>query len=133
VGELLINKTVCSKLSPDIQEMIRTAALASMMETYTYNVYKNAAAVKTLREKHKVEVHDTPKDFFGEYLKAANTVLNRYADKDPFFKQVLTSQREFAATVVPYWTKILVLYSELGAAALQKPWEPKPAEPAEKK
>lgn len=133
VGELLINKTVWSKLSPDIQEMIRTAALASMMETYTYNVYKNAAAVKTLREKHKVEVHDTPKDFFGEYLKAANTVLNRYADKDPFFKQVLTSQREFAATVVPYWTKILVLYSELGTAALQKPVEAKPAEPAEKK
>ncbi len=39
-------------------------------------------------------MHDTPKDFFGEYLKAANTVLNRYADKDPYFKQVLTSQRD---------------------------------------
>jgi TRAP-type mannitol/chloroaromatic compound transport system substrate-binding protein len=54
-------------------------------------------------------------------VRATNVVLDRYAGKDAFFKQVLDSQRTFARTVVPYWTKILDLYSNLGNAALAAP------------
>jgi TRAP-type mannitol/chloroaromatic compound transport system substrate-binding protein len=120
IGEVLINKAVWAKLAPDLQEIMRAAALASMTETYSYNVYKNALAVKRLRDEFKVTIHDTPKDFFPEFVRATQVVLTKYADKDPFFKQVLDSQRDFAVTVVPYWTKILDLYSNLGNAALQK-------------
>ena len=120
IGEVLINKAVWAKLAPDLQEIMRAAALASMTETYSYNVYKNALAVKRLRDEFKVTIHDTPKDFFPEFVRATQVVLTKYADKDPFFKQVLDSQRNFAVTVVPYWTKILDLYSNLGNAALQK-------------
>ena len=119
IGEVLINKAVWAKLPADLQEIVRTAAMASMMETYTYNVYRNAAAVKKLRDEFKVTIHDTPRDFYPEFVRATNVVLERYAAKDAFFKQVLDSQREFARTVVPYWTKILDLYSELGNAALK--------------
>ena len=50
-----------------------------------------------------------------------NSAYNlRYAAKDAFFKEVLDSQRNFAKTVVPYWTKIIDLYSELGNSALKK-------------
>jgi TRAP-type mannitol/chloroaromatic compound transport system substrate-binding protein len=66
-----------------------------------------------------VQVLDTPKDFFPEFIRATNVVLDRYAAKDAYFKQVLDSQRNFARTVVPYWTKILDLYSNLGNAALK--------------
>jgi TRAP-type mannitol/chloroaromatic compound transport system substrate-binding protein len=121
IGEILINKGVWDKLSPDLQEIIRTAAMASMTETYTYNVYRNAQAVVRLRNEFKVEIHDTPKDFFPQFVRATNVVLDRYAQKDAFFKQVLDSQRNFAKTVVPYWTKILDLYSNLGNAALATP------------
>jgi TRAP-type mannitol/chloroaromatic compound transport system substrate-binding protein len=76
--------------------------------------------VPKLREKHGVQILDTPKEFYPEFVKATNIVLDRYAAKDPFFKEVLDSQREFAKTVVPYWTKILDLYSELGNSALKK-------------
>ncbi len=120
IGEVLVNKSVWSKLAPDLQEIMRTAAMASMTETYTYNVYRNAMAVKRLREEFKVTIHDTPKDFFPEFVRATQVVLAKYAEKDPFFKQVLESQRNFAAHVVPYWTKILDLYSNLGNAALQQ-------------
>jgi TRAP-type mannitol/chloroaromatic compound transport system substrate-binding protein len=120
VGEVLFNKAFWAKLPADQQEMIRTAALASMAETYAFNVYRNAQAIVELREKHNVQIHDTPKEFYGEFVKATNIVLDRYAAKDPFFKEVLDSQRGFAKTVVPYWTKILDLYSELGNAALKK-------------
>lgn len=120
MGEVIINKTFWNKLPADIQEIVRTAAMASMTETYTYNVYRNAQAIVRLKNEFKVEIHDTPKDFFPEFVRATNVVLDRYSAKDPFFKQVLDSQKNFAKTVVPYWTKILDLYSNLGNAALQK-------------
>jgi len=120
IGEVIINKTFWNKLPADIQEIVRTAAMASMTETYTYNVFRNAKAIVRLKNEFKVEIHDTPKDFFPEFVRATNVVLDRYSAKDPFFKQVLDSQRNFAKDVVPYWTKILDLYSNLGNAALQK-------------
>ena len=118
IGEVLINKTFWDKLPADIQAIVRTAAMASMTETYTFNVYRNAQAVIKLRNEFKVNIHDTPKDFFPEFVKATNVVMDRYAGKDAFFKEVLDSQRKFAQVVVPYWTKILDLYSNLGNAAL---------------
>ena len=118
VGEVVINKDVWDGLAPDIQEIFRTAALASMAETYAFNVARNAAAVVKLREEFGVDIQDTPEDFFPEFVRATNVVLDRYAGQDPFFKEVLDSQRTFAETAVPYWTKILDLYSQLGNAAL---------------
>ena len=94
--------------------------MASMMETYSFNVWRNAQAIVELREKHGVNILDTPKEFFPEFVRATNVVLDRYAGKDAFFKEVLDSQRTFAKTVVPYWTKILDLYSQLGNSALKK-------------
>jgi len=131
IGEVLINKGVWDKLSPDLQEIMRAAAMASMIETYTYNVYRNAQAIVKLREQFKVTIHDTPRDFYPEFVRATNVVLDRYSQKDAFFKQVLDSQRDFAKTVVPYWTKILDLYSNLGNAALKSsPIHQAPAAPA---
>jgi TRAP-type mannitol/chloroaromatic compound transport system substrate-binding protein len=119
VGDLYINGDFWKKLPPDIQEIIRTAAMASIAETYMYNVAKNAQAVVKLRDQYHVQVLDTPSDFFPEFVRATNVVLDRYAAKDAYFKEVLDSQRNFARVAVPYWTKILDLYSKLGNAALQ--------------
>jgi TRAP-type mannitol/chloroaromatic compound transport system substrate-binding protein len=119
VGDLYINGDFWKKLPPDIQEIIRTAALASIAETYTYNVARNAQAIVKLREQFKVQVLDTPPDFFPAFVRATNVVLDRYAAKDAYFKEVLDSQRNFARVVVPYWTKIIDLYSHLGNAALK--------------
>lgn len=119
VGEVLFNKTFFDGLEPDLQAMLRTAALASMAETYAFNVARNAAAIVELREQHGVEIHDTPEEFYGEFIRATNVVLDRYSEQDPFFKEVLDSQREFAKTAVPYWTKILDLYARLGNSALE--------------
>lgn len=120
VGEVLYNKDVYNKLSPDLQAILKTAAMATIAETYAFNVSRNAQAVVELREKHGVEIRDTPKEFFPEFVRATNVVLDRYAAKDAFFKEVLDSQRDFAKTVVPYWTKILDLYAGLGNSALDK-------------
>ncbi|MGD9784216.1 MAG: TRAP transporter substrate-binding protein [Hyphomicrobiaceae bacterium] len=120
VGEILWNKTWYDKLPADQKAILEAASMACIGETYTFNVWRNAQAVVELREKFGVEIRDTPKDFFPQFVKATNVVLDRYAAKDAFFKEVLDSQRQFAKTTVPYWTKILDLYSGLGNAALQK-------------
>lgn len=132
IGEVLFNKTFWNKLPADIREIVRAAAMASMTETYTYNVYRNAMAVRKLRDQFKVQILDTPRDFYPEFVRATTVVLNRYAAKDPFFREVLDSQRNFAKVVVPYWTKILDLYSGLGNAALKSPPAPAKAAPAKK-
>jgi TRAP-type mannitol/chloroaromatic compound transport system substrate-binding protein len=115
VGEFLMNKTTWNKLAPDLKAIVEDAAMSSMTETYTYNVYRNAQAIVKLKTEHGVTIHETPKDIFPAFIKATNVVYDREAGRNPFFKEVLESQRAFAKTVVPYWTKINGLYYELGA------------------
>ena len=117
VGEVLINKAVWNKLPADLKAIVETAAMASMTDTYTYNVFRNAQAVQRLKTEFKVTVHDTPKDIFPAFIKATNTIYDREASKNAFFKEVLDSQRAFAKIVVPYWTKINWLYTNLGATS----------------
>jgi TRAP-type mannitol/chloroaromatic compound transport system substrate-binding protein len=89
--------------------------MASMTDTYTYNVARNAQALIKLRTEHKVQIHDTPRDIFPAFIKATNTIYDREAGKNPFFKEALESQRAFAKAIVPYWNKINGLYFQLGS------------------
>jgi TRAP-type mannitol/chloroaromatic compound transport system substrate-binding protein len=114
VGEMLINKTAWNKLPADLKAIVEDAAMATMTETYTYNVFRNAQALQILQTQHKVNVHDTPKDIFPAFIKATNLIYDREAAKNPFFKEALDSQRTFAKLVVPYWNKINGLYYQLG-------------------
>jgi TRAP-type mannitol/chloroaromatic compound transport system substrate-binding protein len=114
VGELLINKAQWTKLPADLKAIVEASAMATMMETYSYNVQRNAVALDRIKNEFKVTVHDTPKDIFPAFIKATNLVYDREAGKNPFFKEVLESQRTFAKLVVPYWNKINGLYYNLG-------------------
>ena len=118
VGELLINKTVWDKLPADLKAIVETAVQATVAETYTFNVYRNAVALEKLKKDHGVTVHDTPKEFFSAFQKATTVVYEREAGKNPFFKEVLESQRKFAQISVPYWTKINALYYNIGQDSL---------------
>jgi TRAP-type mannitol/chloroaromatic compound transport system substrate-binding protein len=114
VAELILNKTAWNKLTPDLKAIVEDAAMATMTETYTFNVYRNALAIDKLKNEHKVTIHDTPRDIFPAFIKATNVVYEREAAKNPFFKETLESQRAFAKLVVPYWNKINGLYYNLG-------------------
>jgi len=117
VGEVILNRGSYNKLAPDLKEIIQAAAMASMTETYSYNVWRNAQAVAKLKNELKVQIHDTPADIFPAFIKATNFVFDREAGKNPFFKEVLESLRAFARVSVPYWNKINGLYYNLGAAS----------------
>ncbi len=120
VGELLINRTQWNKLPPDLKAIVQAAIDATTAETYTFNVYRNAVALEKLKKEHGVTVHDTPKEFFTAFQKAVTVVYDRESTKNPFFKEVLDSQRAFGKTVVPYWNKINQLYANIGQESPNK-------------
>lgn len=114
VGELLLNKGAWDKLPADLKAVVEGAVMATIAETYTFNVQRNAVALDKLKKDHKVTVHDTPREFFNAFMKATAVVYDREAGRNPLFAEVLASQRQFAKLVVPYWTKINGLYYNLG-------------------
>ena len=101
LGEVLINGDVWHKLSPQHKEIIKSATMEAFIRWYARWQRQNADALKEFLEKHKVQVLKTPEDILAEFLKAWDRIAAREAEKDPFFKKVLESQRQYAALVVP--------------------------------
>jgi TRAP-type mannitol/chloroaromatic compound transport system substrate-binding protein len=83
VGEVLFNKTVWNKLPADLKAVIEGAVMATITETYAFNVDRNAKALEKLQKEHKVIVHDTPKEFFAAFHKATNLVYDREGGAQP--------------------------------------------------
>jgi TRAP-type mannitol/chloroaromatic compound transport system substrate-binding protein len=102
VADLIVNGEVWKKLPPDLRAMVETAAMATNLEHYAMLIHKNGIALKELVDKHNVKLQDTPREYFTEFPKATKKVLDKYAARDPFFKKVLDSQRQFAQLTIPY-------------------------------
>jgi TRAP-type mannitol/chloroaromatic compound transport system substrate-binding protein len=101
IGELLINGDVWKGLAPDHQEIIKSAAMETFVRWWARWQRQNADAIKELQEKHKVQILRTPDDILYAFLKAWDKIAAQEAEKDPFFKKVLESQRQYASIVVP--------------------------------
>lgn len=101
VAEVIFNGNSWKKLSPDLQEIVRSAATETFFRWWARWQKQNAEAMKELQEKHKVQILKTPEDILIEFLKTWDKIAAREAEKDPFFKKVLESQRGYAALVVP--------------------------------
>lgn len=101
VGELLINGDVWKGLPPDLQEIVKAAATETWTKWWARWQKQNAEAIKELREKHNVQILRTPDEILIEFLKTWDRIAEREAQKDPFFKKVLDSQRHYAGLVVP--------------------------------
>lgn len=61
-------------------------------------------------------MHDTPADYFTEYMAAANATLEKNAAENEFFNEVWTSMKEFAAVAVPFWAGAQTSNASLGKA-----------------
>jgi len=101
IGELLINGDVWKGLAPDLQEIIKSAAMETLVRWWARWQRQNADAIKELQEKHKVQILRTPDDILYAFLKAWDKIAAQEAEKDPFFKKTLESQRKYASFVVP--------------------------------
>src|SRR3990172_6234938 len=101
IGELIINGDVWKKLPPDLQEIIHTAATETFFRWWMRWQRQHADALKELQEKHKVNILKTPDDILIEFLKTWDKIAAQEAAKNPFFKKVWESQKQYASFVVP--------------------------------
>ena len=101
VGEIVLNGDVWDKLTPHQKEVVRSATWEANIRWYAKWQRQNADALKEFVEKHKVNVLKTPPEVLTEFLKTWDKIAAREAEKDPFFKKVLESQRQYAGIVVP--------------------------------
>jgi TRAP-type mannitol/chloroaromatic compound transport system substrate-binding protein len=100
VEEVLVNKEVWNGLSKDIQEIMLSAAWETTFRYQTIVNRANARALKELQEKHGVRVMRTPPALLQQILQAWDQIAAEESAKNPFFRKVLDSQREYAREVV---------------------------------
>lgn len=115
-ADLYINGDVWDALTPHQQKAMEVAANASLMKSLAYRINENGKALKDLTENHGVILHDTPPDYFKEYMEAARATLEKNAEENEFFKQVWQSQKDFADTAVPFWAGAQMSNASLGMA-----------------
>ncbi len=115
-ADIYINGDVYKKLTPHQQKAMEVAANASLIKSLSYRIYENGKALKELTEVHGVQLHDTPADYFKEYMAAANATLEKNAAENAFFKKVWDSQKAFADVAVPFWAGAQTSNASLGQA-----------------
>jgi TRAP-type mannitol/chloroaromatic compound transport system substrate-binding protein len=111
VLELLINGDVWKKLSPDLREIIQSAAWEATFRSQMILNKLNGEALKELREKHGVKIERTPEDILNKVLESWDEIAKEEVAKNAFFKKVYDSQRAYAGNVVPARRAIFLDYS----------------------
>jgi TRAP-type mannitol/chloroaromatic compound transport system substrate-binding protein len=101
VGELLINLDTWNSLPPDLQQMVASACTETLFRHWAKWQRQNADALKEFVEVHGVTVLKTPDAILYAFLKAWDKIAAEESEKNPFFKKVLASQRDYASNVVP--------------------------------
>lgn len=115
-ADVYINGDVWAKLTPLQQKAMEVAADASLSKSMSYRIYENGKALKSLVDNDGVQLHDTPADYFTEYMAAANATLEKNAAENEFFAEVWGSMKEFADIAVPFWAGAQTSNAALGKA-----------------
>jgi TRAP-type mannitol/chloroaromatic compound transport system substrate-binding protein len=102
VGELLINGDVWKELTPQHQEIVKSAANEAFLIWWAKWQLQNADALTELQEKHGVQILRTPPEILLAFIKKWDEIAAAEGAKNPFFKRVHDSQRAYASKVVPY-------------------------------
>lgn len=101
VAELLINADVWKSLPAQQQEAIRSATTENYVRWWARWQKQNADALEEMRTKYGTQVLRTPPEILTAFLKAWDEIAAEESAKNPVFKKVYDSQREYASKVVP--------------------------------
>jgi TRAP-type mannitol/chloroaromatic compound transport system substrate-binding protein len=101
IGELIINTDVWKSFTPQQQEAVRSAVTETFLRWWVKWQRQNADAIVEMRTKHGTQLLRTPPDVLIAFFKAWDEIAKEESAKNPTFKRVLESQREYASIVVP--------------------------------
>ena len=114
--DLYINGDLWKSISPQHQKAIEIAADAALMHSIAWRMYENGKALKDLTDNHGVKLHDTPSDYFKEYMEASANLYKKFNESNAFFKKVFDSMEVFAQSTVPFWAQAQSSNAKIGAA-----------------
>lgn len=120
IGDIYVNLDWWNKLPKDLQAIFQGGIMSLIADTIHWNVSQNSKALKKFVVEDKVQIHETPPDYFPAYMAAAQQVIEKYAQQDAFFKQVLQSMVDWANLTVPYQARANATYATMGKTALEK-------------
>jgi TRAP-type mannitol/chloroaromatic compound transport system substrate-binding protein len=110
--ELTVNAKAWATLDDSLKKAIETAAAASNVWMLAQFEAKNLAALRTLKDKHKVQVYAFPDEVIIALHKMTKEVLEEESAKDADFKRIYEAYQTFMADNDGW--------SELSEAAYQK-------------
>lgn len=99
--EIIFNKDKFDSLPKEHQAILEYSAEAASTANYALAMDRHSKDLEELITKDGVQVHRTPQAVMQEQLKSWDKVLS-YLMKDPFFKKVVDSQREWSRRVAFY-------------------------------
>ena len=98
VLELILNKSKYDSLPPDLQAIIKYAAMAQSADFNWKFMDRNSKDYQAIKQSG-VQVYKTPPSVLQEQLKAWDRVIAQESQADPFFAKVIQSQKEWAKRV----------------------------------
>lgn len=119
IGDVYINKDWYEKLPGHLQYVIDASMKAMVADQVSMNVSINSQALKDLVVNEGVDLYDTPEEYFEAYMKVVPQIMNKYSEKNEFFKEVLASLHDWADLTVPYQLKVNGLYYKMGKTAME--------------
>jgi TRAP-type mannitol/chloroaromatic compound transport system substrate-binding protein len=120
IQDIMINGNAWRSLPPDIQAIVEAACTKSILDGLLYFVEENAKALQILTKEKGVKLFDAPPGYSAAFIKSSKKILAQFEAKDPFFKKVLDSQRNYAKLVVPFTKETNKLGQLIAGAAETK-------------
>ena len=91
---LFVGEESWSRVSPELRAMVKYAAMAETRHWYAEQLVLNDGALQRYVE-YGTQVAPLPQAIEEEFLSTAESFYNSKAEGDPFFNEVLQSQRAF--------------------------------------
>ena len=101
MNSLMLNKDVFESLTPSQREVVHSAATEVFVRWGIWWQKLNAEAIEEMQTQHGVKILPTPPEINIAFLKAWDEVAAAESAKNPFFKKVYDSQKDYASKVVP--------------------------------
>ncbi len=100
--EITFNKKKFDGLAPELRKILEYASEAENSNFFWHNTLRYADDLVKLKNKLGVNVYRTPDGVMQDQLKAWDIITKKFSKKDPFFKEVVDSQKKYAKKVMAY-------------------------------
>ena len=100
--EITFNKKKFDGLAPELQKILEYASEAENSNFFWHNTLRYADDLVKLKNKLGVNVYRTPDSVMQDQLKAWDIITKKFSAKDPFFAEVVKSQKVYAKKVMAY-------------------------------